>query len=614
MSLQVWLPLNGDLHNQGLSNINLTNTVTFATSGKIGASCLNSQLGWFAIPEMAGKKQMSFAYWVKLNAGTTTNWLDLFSWYSTNGTSDHRSRQEFYYYNSGGNTEAMTTGVWYYNNSNSGLTQRKIGQWYHYAFTIDYTTGITQFFVDGVLWKTTTNADTSHYIKGNNFLLRESSLDCSINDFRLYDHILSTKEVEEIAKGLVLHYKLDTIGLNTLPSQYQKVSFLQSSGTQYINSGTDADSLDVDFQYTTVYSGSNLRSILGARTASNTQIITVAHYNGNLLPSPPDASVGAQDTNRHTIQTGVYFGNKVYYDGNLALSYSQQTTCNFNIYLFGENRGDTVTGYSSCKIYQVRLYKNGTIVRYMVPCVRVSDNVAGMYDIVEGNFYTNAGTGTFTVGEKENTIYDCSGYQNNGTITGSLAAVSESSRYSIATQFANGQYIRVDNRPAAFLPKDAITVNLWQYATSWSNPISCTEGGGWNFENSSGIRFPVYISGVGYKVAQSSITPASTLNNWHMLTGTMDQDNIKIYYDGEEVGTVAKGSANGIGYANNYLFIGAEAAGNTTTPAASAYAGNLSDVRIYATALTPEQIKELYNTSMSIDDKGNIHARELVEL
>jgi len=40
----------------------------------------------------------------------------------------------------------------------------------------------------------------------------------------------------------------------------------------------------------------------------------------------------------------------------------------------------------------------------------------------------------------------------------------------------------------------------------------------------------------------------------------------------------------------------------------------LSDLRIYATALTPNQIKELYNTSMSIDASGNVHARELNEL
>jgi len=30
-----------------------------------------------------------------------------------------------------------------------------------------------------------------------------------MNDFRVYDHALSAKEIEEIARGLVVHYKLD---------------------------------------------------------------------------------------------------------------------------------------------------------------------------------------------------------------------------------------------------------------------------------------------------------------------------------------------------------------------------------------------------------------------
>ena len=41
---------------------------------------------------------------------------------------------------------------------------------------------------------------------------------------------------------------------------------------------------------------------------------------------------------------------------------------------------------------------DGTPIRNFVPCYRKSDNVIGLYDTVEGVFYTNAGTGSFTKG------------------------------------------------------------------------------------------------------------------------------------------------------------------------------------------------------------------------
>lgn len=48
-------------------------------------------------------------------------------------------------------------------------------------------------------------------------------------------------------------------------------------------------------------------------------------------------------------------------------------------------------------MYRCKMYKAGTLIRDFVP-VRNSSGTLGLYDTVNGIFYTNQGSGTFTAG------------------------------------------------------------------------------------------------------------------------------------------------------------------------------------------------------------------------
>lgn len=51
-----------------------------------------------------------------------------------------------------------------------------------------------------------------------------------------------------------------------------------------------------------------------------------------------------------------------------------------------------------CRIWRYTYYENDVMLLDMLPAMRNSDNVLGMYDLVNDDFYTNDGTGVFTGG------------------------------------------------------------------------------------------------------------------------------------------------------------------------------------------------------------------------
>ena len=191
---------------------------------------------------------------------------------------------------------------------------------------------------------------------------------------------------------------------------YQEVEYIESTGTQYIDTGLNADSnlkIDMDMQYTsggTADYTNTFGAIVngGAKRlhfAPNNVGAVMASYANNL-----NVALFTKDY-RTRYNTIIDFKNKTvvtYVDGETVssqLTNSDPYDLNINFWLFRRN-GDTPDLQYFCymRVYSFKMYSNEVLVRDFVPCYRKSDNVIGLYDRVNGKFYENLGTGTFVKG------------------------------------------------------------------------------------------------------------------------------------------------------------------------------------------------------------------------
>lgn len=207
MALQIWLPLDGNLNNQGLMETTVSNNgVTVDNNGKIGKCYYFDGNGhYLQLSASVGNLysgDFSWAVWLKPTDSTRSI---ISSEYSSTGSSNvafelSASRGVRIYWN--GSPDIYP--------SNSTLP---IDTWTHVAIT--KTTGIIKTYLNGVLRHTYTGTlsdrpSTSYIRIGDDYRGGTSvSYMGYMNDWRLYNHCLSPKEVHEISKGLVLHYPLD---------------------------------------------------------------------------------------------------------------------------------------------------------------------------------------------------------------------------------------------------------------------------------------------------------------------------------------------------------------------------------------------------------------------
>ena len=179
---------------------------------------------------------------------------------------------------------------------------------------------------------------------------------------------------------------------------YTPIEYLESTGTQYIDTGykfsSNNASIHTSFVPTNVDIGRIFGSYNGTRGFSFYiwSKLTIG-CGGTDMQTNVDIDTNVLYTVYVTANKGSLSGNV---NGiNISGTYTGSIVNNSNSYLFRTN--ERLPYYFHGKLYYFQIYDNNTLVRDFIP-VLDKDGVPCMYDKVERKFYYNAGTGDFIAG------------------------------------------------------------------------------------------------------------------------------------------------------------------------------------------------------------------------
>lgn len=216
---------------------------------------------------------------------------------------------------------------------------------------------------------------------------------------------LVTSDDEE---GYSVYPTFSTITNDGLPAGYLKLTYIESTGTQWIDTGY---SFPRGFRF--------VGSVLCTNNTGSHQTIIGAHsdapeYLRNYLSWDHDNTwnfgfyynviLGSFEANvKYNIDACNISGNIYLKINDVYQGISSQADGGFSerspntMTLFATHWSPNYTSPSNMRLYSCQLYDGDLLVRDFIPCKNDQD-VVGLYDLVEQKFYKNSGTGAFLVG------------------------------------------------------------------------------------------------------------------------------------------------------------------------------------------------------------------------
>lgn len=576
MALQIWLPLNGNLNNQGLNTYTISNTGVIDSLGKIG-SCYSYSKQYTLISGniISNLSKFSISCWVYLTNASTYNIF----------TSENSSG--YWQFLLGNNSIKVRDSV-------SGLSGSRIDKtitaipssvWVH--VTVVYDEGVVKVYQNGVLKDTLTfhsgatmNTHDKMYI-GADGLNNTSTYpgNCKINDFRVYNHCLSDKEVSEISKGLILHYKLSE-NYQTLNNSFNYPTFNISSSNggwshwpPSNNTGTYSQNTNREY----IYRDTQTYSHYFEHTSGENYYIcyqSPAFEGGYRSAQAIIKMPNGEDPRGH-----VWFSHNANVGTNPPTTFTQLE----DGFWLMKHEGFQQDG--SNDLVSIGISHNKGV--YVSEAYLENDK-----KVCSDIFNTN------------NNVIDCSGYTREGEIIGNLTTNSDAPRYDYVTSFDGKSYIQITS-PSV----EVRSVSFWAKWDSIPSRQSVVF-----VDQKSRMGFGLMSTGIlcsSNGISTNTFNKTSIVaNKWYHFvivnTGTAPTSkNRDLFING--VKQIPTSNSSDWTFNIDYLQVGKR---STTS---DGFVGSISDFRMYVTPLTDNDVMNLYSTSTSVDNFGNLHCYEVDE-
>lgn len=603
--LCLWLPFtDGTTKNYGLTNMDV---VDYGTSvydqGKLGKCRSFVGNGYLQLSNAFGiesGKDFSCCYWIK---EISNNILSKFRVvYQCGNLIIGHYGNKFDIYSITGNTLDLTYVC-------------DTTEWVHCCMTYQSSNNTVTIYINGVKCSTSQPKNLTG-LSGTTALIGKRSSETYLfegylNDFRIYNTCLSPRQVKEISEGLVCHYPLGEVdgkigGRNlikngkgnvkagffknfpTVTDEYGEFT-LKSKKTYkgIILDGFVYECRDYPVGEKYTWSYDIMYTAWNFPTGSNRGELWMGQRYVN-APSGETATGAWRGVTQHNLPVVGQNGCELnkWYHVKQTVTIPQQASSNVGqqgIISFYNSNANVEASFTA-RIKNVKFEKSSTATSW----TPAPEDDASFYD---------------------NVIYDTSGYCNNGSVTDSTCPTwsSDTPRYKGSYVF-NGNKQVIDT-PNVFHQED-ITISFWFKRLKDTNTrqFLFTIWEGFSCElTADDIPLFRIATDVSHAVDALSDKKITVNDGWTYFCGVYKNGEYsKIYINGQLKKSVS--SASKIYWNIHSSKIGIYNSLNTY------YNGQISDVRIYATALSDSDILELYQSSASVDNNGNLMlAGEVIE-